>query len=468
MTRDRVHTPGQSIRSADWDRNLQLIREGILIPPSALQGILDGSIQLEDLEPGLQALILRSISSMNQVSQSFVGDGLTTTFVLTSAPFGGTERVYLNGQRMSGGGSDYTLSGLNVNFTSAPFFGDIIAVDYTTGSATIDLTLLGSIVIIDRQIFTMLPTLEPIVQQVFVYGTNKTSGFLEVSKFDVVKLDQIGPSVGVPGGLPDRVALVMTTNGGNIYLWAVGGAANHEITKIDAATMIGTAIPMGDVNTDVTSIATDGGFVYAFMKGGVTLQANSVQKINAITDLPVAVIGPGAPGITTTGSVDTAISLAGALYVSYSNVNGSGSGEVRKFDVSTGALLKRFTASSFGEAAIRPMRIIPVLDAIFVLDELTQKLYRLSATDGVTTVATFSFVPTNVMFDQNDLWVSEADNLYKVDLAGTILNSITPQAGQDVRDIMSGFGIIWTTYANDLVSTQPNITKIFPGLPGAP
>lgn len=470
MSHNTVHTPGQPIQSRDWDRNLQLLREGLSIPPSALQGVLDGSIQLDDLEPGLQALILRSISAVNSATQTFIGDGITTTFVLTAAPFAGSEQVFLNGQLMTGGSSDYTLVGLDVNFISAPFLGDTITVRYVTGSAAINLTLLGSLSIGHRQIVTTLPTIEPVVQQVFVYGVNKLGGILEAAKYDVVQLNQIGPSVDVAAGQPDRVALVITTNSGDIYLWAVGSATDaYRVTKIDTASMTGITIAMNDPTTIVTSLATDGPNIYAFMKGGSTLQANSVQKIDAITNLPIGVIGPGTPGIVaTTGSVDMAVSLAGALYVSYGDLDLTGSGEVRKFDVNTGALLKRFTAASFGETAIRPIRIIPVLDSILVLDDLTQKLYRISALDAVTVLATFSFVPSNVMYDDNDLWVSSADNLYKVDIAGTILNNIVPQSGQNIQDIMQGFGIVWTTYSDDLISAQPNITKIFPGLPGAP
>jgi hypothetical protein len=470
MSHETIHESFEPIRHQDWDRNLQLIREGLLIPPSALQGILDGSIELNDLDPGLQALILRSLSAEENAKQTFVGDGITSTFVLAAAPFAGSEEVYLNGQLMAGGSADYTISGLNINFVLVPNLGDTITVHYQTGSATINLTLLGSISISHREIVTVLPTIEPVVQQIFLYGANKLSGVLEVAKYDVVQLNQIGPSVSVAGGQPDHVALAMTTNAGVIYVWAVGSATDaHRIMKINGSSMAGLAIAMNDPSTVVTSLTTDGGYIYAFMKGGSTLQANSVQKLNAITNAPVGVIGPGVPGIVmSTGSVDMAISLAGNLYVSYSDLDLTSTGEIRKFDVNTGALLKRFAAADFGVAAIRPIRVIPVLDAIFVLDDLTQKIYRLSATDGVSTIASFSFVPTNVCFDDNDLWVSSGDRLYKVSQAGTILSTITPQTGQLVQDIMSGFGIIWNTYSNDLVSVQPNITKIFPGLPGAP
>ena len=161
-THSHSHSPGQLIRSSDWDRSLQLIREGIEIPVSALQGVLDGSIELNDMDPSLQALILRSVSAINSVEQSFIGDGLTTTFTLTAAPVAGTERVFLNGQRVLGGGSDFTLSGLDVIFTIAPKLGDVIVADYTTGTATIDLTILGSYSIPERQIITPIPTMEPI------------------------------------------------------------------------------------------------------------------------------------------------------------------------------------------------------------------------------------------------------------------------------------------------------------------
>jgi hypothetical protein len=468
MTHPLSYSPGQLIRSADVNRSFELLRNAIDVDSAALLDLLEGRLNLEDLTPALQALVLKNLVAFDPLEQHFTGDGSTTVFTLSSIPSAGSLTVFLNGQLLTSG-VDYTVSGVSLTFAAAPFTGDDVTARFTVVQATTAIIVLGGFQLPYEQVIQTLPTLEPIVQQFFSWGTNKTSGFKEVAKFEAVGLSQLGAAVLVDGGLPDATAIVMTTSAGQNFLWAIGAPAGgtHRVVKVDVSTMLAAAtVAMNDPTTVVTSLATDNGFVYAFMKGGSTLQANSVQKFDAVTNLPVAVIGPGTPGITTTGFVDTVISQAGALYVSYSDVNGGGSGEVRKFDATTGALLERFVAADFGAATIRPIRLVRVMDNVHVLDDLNQKIYKLSALDVVTTVATLSFVPTDLTFDASDLWVSSADTLYKVDLAGSVLDSAVPQAGRNIQDVMSGLGLIWTSFSNDTNPADQNVVKIFPGLPG--
>lgn len=58
-------------------------------------------------------------------------NGSTTVFSLATAPIAGTEHVYLNGiLQEPGAGNDYTISGGNITFISAPLTGDKIRVSY--------------------------------------------------------------------------------------------------------------------------------------------------------------------------------------------------------------------------------------------------------------------------------------------------------------------------------------------------
>lgn len=47
-------------------------------------------------------------------------NGSNTVFTLTNIPTTGTLQLYLNGAFQTGGGVDYTLSGLTITFVSAP------------------------------------------------------------------------------------------------------------------------------------------------------------------------------------------------------------------------------------------------------------------------------------------------------------------------------------------------------------
>lgn len=58
-------------------------------------------------------------------------NGSLTTFGISHPPVSGSVKVYLNGQRMTVGGSDdYTISGQTITFAIAPKTGDRIVVDY--------------------------------------------------------------------------------------------------------------------------------------------------------------------------------------------------------------------------------------------------------------------------------------------------------------------------------------------------
>ena len=58
------------------------------------------------------------------------------TFTLAAAPVTGTLTLYLNGQRLKGGGEDFSLSGLTITMTTAPTTGDILLADYQSITST--------------------------------------------------------------------------------------------------------------------------------------------------------------------------------------------------------------------------------------------------------------------------------------------------------------------------------------------
>jgi len=57
-------------------------------------------------------------------------NGSNKAFVLANTPKSGSEKVFVNGQRMKGGGEDYTLSDKTITFETAPPTNSIILVDY--------------------------------------------------------------------------------------------------------------------------------------------------------------------------------------------------------------------------------------------------------------------------------------------------------------------------------------------------
>jgi len=62
-----------------------------------------------------------------------VGDNTTTVFNLDSAPVSGSVHVYVGGFRKLGGaGNDYTISGGEITFATAPADGENIVADYRT------------------------------------------------------------------------------------------------------------------------------------------------------------------------------------------------------------------------------------------------------------------------------------------------------------------------------------------------
>lgn len=98
----------------------------IEIASNALR-VKDGGITAAKLA---QTYIQQSHFIVSEVPGGSI-NGSNTAFTLANAPVAGTERLYLNGLRQrSGAGNDYTISGANLTWLSAPLTGDVLLADY--------------------------------------------------------------------------------------------------------------------------------------------------------------------------------------------------------------------------------------------------------------------------------------------------------------------------------------------------
>lgn len=58
-------------------------------------------------------------------------NGVNLSFTTAFNYIAGSTHLYLNGQRLTPGGADYTEDGTNqLTFISAPFLGDVLLIDY--------------------------------------------------------------------------------------------------------------------------------------------------------------------------------------------------------------------------------------------------------------------------------------------------------------------------------------------------
>lgn len=437
MSHQESHQAFETIRAEDWDRIIKLITEGITLTSSGIRFAIRGSIELGDLSPALAALLLPV-----KFREFFVGDGSTTVFNLATAPLSLGEEIFTNGllQKIA---DNYSISGTQLIFGTAPSLGDEITVQYQSAQALVPFTLSG-FSIDHKNIAHVSPT--PTNQDILVYGINKSSSNQEVAKYRPSDFVQIGSSIDVNSGAPDHPAMV--ENGG--YIWAIGASSGTNIiSRIDTSTMTSLDVTViADTGATITSLATDGVLVYAFVKGG-TLAPNSVYKIDtAGVSTPLLLTG-----LTTVGSIDMAINTSGDLFIKF-----SGNNQVRKYDVNTGNLIAAYQFTD-------PIRIVPVDEKIYVLEGSNSQMSSISATGTITPIIAFVFTPSDFIFDGFDLWVSSDDELRKVKKDGTILHSLTPETGLTIQDITSGVGSMWTSYSND-TDVSVNITRIFPGIPG--
>jgi DNA-binding beta-propeller fold protein YncE len=437
-TPDINFQPYMNISSAEMNDILMQIRDGTFQSSYAIRALLHGKIQFEDLAPELQALF---VLVSNQ--QDAIGDGVTDTFLLSAILIGGTDTVYLNGL-LQKRGADYTVLNNSIIFVTAPSLGDHITFIYRSAQA-MAATVIASPVINHKQLLNTLAS----DGYLFVCGTNKVGLTTELARYDQINFSQIGPSININSGIPEYRMIARA--GG--YLWVIGAASGtNNITRVDPITLTSTVFSAtADTGATAAAITTDGTYLYIFIKGG-TYAPNSITKMD-LTGTQVGSIASGFPP-GPVGDIDMAISTAGFLFVSYTD-----SAQVRKYDTApAGGLLNTFTFTN-------PIRLTAINSLIYVLEGTTSKMFTISATNVVSELIQFVFVPENITYDGHDMWISASDVIRKVDLTGTIVQTLTPIPTFPIKSVSAGLGSVWTSYTND-DNPGPNLSKIFPGLVG--
>jgi hypothetical protein len=459
-----AHSPGQTISPTEVDRGHALLAQVVLQETGAIRLNLRGSLELAELSPALQAIVLQHLISTS-IEENFVGDDVTTVFNLANTPDVGVCMVFKNGllQRAD----SYTVVGTAVTFLVAPLTGDHIQIRYAT-STTASIGHLGSFQIDYRDITEMAAT----GTALFVYGTNKSSGLKEVAKYEFVNLIQLGTAVNVDSGVPDSTIMAITQDLGVTYLWAVGASSGtNKIVKINTTDMSSVEIEVTvDTAAEIVSLVTDGAYVYAFQKGG-TVGPNAVAKIDAVTNVVTGFAA--ATGASSTGAVDMVIGPNGDLYIAIGNLNSTGIGEVRRYDLGTGTLVTTFDFAETppNPTAAHPIKLGVTPTDVLVLDDTRQKFYTIDMSDGVTILSPgtthFAFVPSDMLVNGvTDLWITSGNTLYEVSSAGAVLQSSTPEPTLTLQDLAWGAGLLWASYSDDTGAPDNNISKLFPGLPG--
>jgi hypothetical protein len=432
--------PYQNISSAEMNDILMQIRDGAFQSPFSVKALLHGQIDISDLSQNLQALLATA-----PYEQTATGDGSTLNFTLASVPLGGTDEVFLNGLRLVRG-VDYNLIIQDIVFFVAPMIGDSIVIKYRSAQA-LNTFVMSSPVLSHKNIINIITS----GNYLFVVGTNKGSSVREFARYDSLNYALSGTPVNVSSGTGSGHQILAEAGG---YIWVIGSSAgSNMISRVDPVTMASTPIPVtADTGATADAIITDGAYIYVFLKGG-TFAPNSIVKMD-MTGLQVGTIASGfMPGPADT--LDMSFNTSGFLFVTF-----AGSNQVRKYDVGpSGGLLNTFTFTN-------PIKMDAVLTKIYVLEGTpTDDMQTISATNVVLPLITFPFSSTEMEFDGADLWLASADTLRKLDQTGTVLQSLIPIPTLNIQAIFFGIGSIWVSYFND-TNAGPNISRIYPGLPG--
>jgi len=479
MTTPYSFNPFETIRATDVNRALELIRQGIDVNKHGILDAISGKIRLVDLSPSLQALVLRIVLFSSHIRENFtVTVPATQDFTMAGTPIPASEVVSLNGQILQWA-TEYSLSGNVLHIiTPSTMPGDLVEILYYATSSIVVAPVENYQVGL-RRIMATIPTLSPVDQEMYFMGYSKVDGRKKIAKYETINLVQLGAMVDVNSGTPDSSPFVITTYGGFTYGWAIGDSnvadRKYTVTKVNLDNMTtASTIVLHDTNFVVSSLATNNAFVYAFVKGGSSLDANSVAIIDAFSNVVTGFIGHGG-GITSTDATDMVIGPDGFLYVAYSRTNGSvpNRGQIRKFNVATGAMVQAWTLDSVISHVTHPIKIIATNNSVLVLDDTAWSpnlgsIYEIDLLGVVTRIPLTVGPATDLMYDGSDLWMSVGTRLYKLSRTGTILNSVILQPSLNITNIVSALGMVWTTYANDTLTTDTNLTKVFPGLPGEP
>lgn len=91
---------------------------------------ITGDVLLVDYETNTSSFSTGSTSFVYEETPSGTVNGSNTSFTIANTPVSGTFILYRDGQRIAGGGADYTLSGTTVTFVTAPVTGSVLRCDY--------------------------------------------------------------------------------------------------------------------------------------------------------------------------------------------------------------------------------------------------------------------------------------------------------------------------------------------------
>ena len=460
-----VHTTGQRISSAEWDRTIALIKNGILEYPSGMTSNLQNQIGMEELTPGLRDFLSALVANVAGFTKDpFVADGTQYQFRIRDIPSAGSELVYRNGDLLDG--ADYVFEELDLGsgllpylvLEEVPLYGDKIVVIYRS-SNTLNAGVIGSYHVHHNDI-----------SAVFSSNTNSLTMLGKrmdsptgVREFFTVRVDSMSVPTGtsvvnsIPTSERDWPDAVQCGD----YIWAIGDAGTglNTITKVHVDTLASTGYTLTtDAAATITAIATDNAYVYAFMKHSTYTYPNSFIKVtqNGV------VSGLIYSGLTVTGDVSVCVGNNGYLYASFADASVK---QVRKYDVSpTNGFQKAFQLMNNAAipSAVTPTMVYPVDTYIYVISA-EGFLHRISTTDTVTLLQDYTFVPSNIYYDGANLWISSDDVLYKCDKLGNILQNLEPAGNQNIQVMRGAYAFLWTTYIDETSNT--NLTKLYPGLP---
>ena len=447
-----THTTGQVNSAAEFDRTIALINNGVSIFPSGLTANLKDQVGMEQLTPGLRTFIASlatNVAGFSRLNAS--GDGSEDSFLLASIPSAGSELVYLGNYLVDT--ADYSIQLIGnlpyLVFITPPLLGDEIVMVYRS-TQYLNATSIGSFYAFHNDISAIFDSTDGLTM--LGKRTSAPTGVREVFRININDMSLTGDTPVVVDSIstaerdyPDAIKC------GN-FVWAIGDSSTglNKVTKIDVDTLASTGYTLtADTAATISALTTDNTYVYAFMKHSTSIYPNSFIKVAQ----DGTVSGLIYSGLTVTGGVSTCIGDDGYLYASFDH---SSVKQVRRYDISpTGGFAKAFTFT------VAPTMICNVDSYIHIL--AGANLYRLdTSTDVVVLLKTFGSTLDFIHYDGTSLWISSGEILYKCDELGNILQTLSPEPGQNIKTIAFLSAYLWTTYADE--SGNLNTTKLFAGL----
>jgi hypothetical protein len=93
------------------------------------------------------------------------------------------------------------------------------------------------------------------------------------------------------------------------------------------------------------------------------------------------------------------------------NINGTGIGQVRKYDLGTGA--ETILSLPTDANPHVPSKLANTASTVLALDGSTQKVYEISITGTVAELISLAYAPGAMQVDDTNVWVSSSGTVYK-------------------------------------------------------